>query len=182
MAIPGGSGKDKFASLMNFMKSDRAERHVAKGRDFVEQKDWENAKKEFEDALTSFQELEAWPRAAAMLSSLALCCCALKEFDQATVHLCQAITLYQGLGDEEGEATADLGLGDVLLAKDDHPGALEAFQKALGIFSRNQIFDGAAYAYRGMERVYRATGDKEKEEEARYQSEDARRKLITAVL
>jgi tetratricopeptide (TPR) repeat protein len=182
MAIPGSSGKDKLASLMQFIKSDRAERHVAKGRDFVEQKDWENAKKEFEDALTFFQELEAWPRAAQMLSSLALCYCALHDYDRASDHLSQAIALYQKLGDEEGEATGQLGIGEVLLDKGDNEGALAAFQKALGIFARNQIYDGVTYAYRGMERVYRATGEKEKEEEARYQSEDARRKLTTAVL
>jgi len=178
MAIPGGSGRDKLIGIMIFLKSDRAERNVANGRDFVEQKDWENAKKAFEDALLSFQDLKAWPRAAQVFSSVALCNCALKEYDQAYDNLRQSIAIYQQLGDEEGEANGYLGQGDVLFDKGDNEGALAAFQKALDIFARLQVYDGVAYSYRGMEKVYAAMGDKENAKEARHQSEDARRKLM----
>ena len=180
MAVQGKSGKDKFADLMGFIKSDSAERHVKKGMDLLERKDWEGAKREFEDALIIFQELDAISRAAQMLSFLGLCCFALKQFDQAADYLCKAITLHQKMGDEEGEATGHLGRGDVLLAKGDNEAALRDFQRALDMFVRNQIYDGVTQSYKGMERTYQAMGDKLRAEEAGEMAEAARRRLVNS--
>lgn len=168
--------------LMAFIKSDRAERHVRLGKELVDNKQWEEAQKEFLDALALFEEQGAMPRVSQMLSSIALCCFALKRYDEASNYLCSAITVLKGIGDEEGEATAHLGLGDVLLEKGDQEGALDSFERALTLFARNNIYDGMTYAYKGMKRVYEAMGDVARAEEAEQRADEARRKLTTSIV
>ena len=171
------SGQEKLTRLMRMMKHDRAEMHVRAGMEAADKKDWVSAVEELLRALDLFGEMEDRTRAASVHNSLSLCYFALGRLSKAETESRRAARMMREASDPEGEATALLGLGNVLLARGDLQASERTFMKAFSIFRTQCIWDGVMRSQLGLERVALMKGDKRQAERAREEAERARRQL-----
>ncbi|MDD1747297.1 MAG: tetratricopeptide repeat protein [Methanomassiliicoccales archaeon] len=171
------SGQERLSGLMRMMKRDRAEMHVRVGMEAADKKDWGLAVDELLRALELFEEMEDRTRAASVRNSLSLCYFALGKLKKAETESRRAARMMMEAGDPEGEATALLGLGNVLLARGDLQASERTFMKAFSIFRTQCIWDGVMRSHLGLERVALRKGDGQQAERAREEAERARRQL-----
>ncbi|MEM0449150.1 MAG: tetratricopeptide repeat protein [Methanomassiliicoccales archaeon] len=180
MTSSGAKG-EKLTSLLRLIKRDRGELHLKEGMRLADAKEWSAAVEELQLALYEFEEIEDGARMSAVLAALALCRFGQGDLEGAEVDSRRSIEAMRQGGDREGEATAILGLGYVLLARGEYSKAQEVFHEALSLFRAESLWEGVTRSYLGLERALRANGQEEEADEARAKAEDARRRLAHGI-
>lgn len=176
--IPGRrSGSDKLVCLLSMVKHDRAEKHARSGVEAADKGDWRLAVEELSSALEIFEDLREDARVASLRNSISLCYFAIGQLKKAEVESRKAGRLMHAISDAEGEATAMLGLANILFAKGDLIGSARMFERAAALFRAHCIWDGVMRCHLGLERLALKKGEGGKARRARELAEQARRQL-----
>jgi len=162
---------------MKLIRLKDAQRHDRKATELADAKDWAGAREEFVTAASLYGTQEAVDLQAKMLSAAALCDFALGRLPEALASLRRSADLMASVKDVEGEATAILESGHVLLKLGRADEAETAYERALRLFRSEDNHDGLVRVYRGLENLFRSKCDDAKAEEMRDRCEAARRLL-----
>ncbi|MFA5312480.1 MAG: tetratricopeptide repeat protein [Methanomassiliicoccales archaeon] len=123
--------RDSMTDLMFTLKHVRATKAAKVGMESLGENDWAHALEGFREAAELFEEMGLQVQLSNMLSMQGLCLFALNELDEATDVMRRAIDLKDVPSDDK--ANDLLGLGEILLKKDDPECALASFEEAVAI-------------------------------------------------
>jgi tetratricopeptide (TPR) repeat protein len=112
--------------------------------------DYEEARKQFEQALALFRARKGLRGEAHCTRSLAVLALRLFRDKEASKQFELARTLYQNAGDVAGEASCLIGLGDIALGRSEDVDARTQFGLALRLFRKEKVVQGKAQCIRWL--------------------------------